>query len=300
MSLSPHELKDLELQANEIRQDIIKMLVEAGSGHSGGPLGMADIFAALYFKILNINPEKPDWEERDRFVLSCGHICPVMYSAMARRGFFPVEELKTLRKLGTRLQGHPHREALPGLETTSGPLGSGLSQASGMALVGVMDERSSPGGKKPWRVYCVTSDGEHQEGNTWEAIMFAANYKLGNLTVILDRNNMQIDGHTEDIMQIDPIADKYRSFNWNVIEVNGHNFQEIIDACEFAKTVYDKPTIIIAHTIPGKGVSYMENRYEWHGSPPDGMDIEGAPKKGEQAKEALKQLEEIEKNLKHE
>lgn len=291
MPLSPSDLRHLELSANTIREDIIKMLVEAGSGHSGGPLGMADVFSALFFKVLNINPEKPDWDERDRFVLSCGHICPVMYATMARRGFFPVEELKTLRKFETRLQGHPHREALPGLETTSGPLGSGLSQAAGMALAGIMD-------KKSWRVYCVTSDGEHQEGNTWEAIMFAANYKLGNLTVIMDRNNMQIDGHTEDIMQIDPIADKYRAFNWNVIEVNGHNFQEIIDACEFAKTVYDKPSIIIAHTIPGKGVSYMENRFEWHGAPPDSMDISGAPAKGEQAKEALKQLEEIEKKIK--
>lgn len=290
MQLSPHEFKDLELQANEIRQDIIHMLVEAGSGHSGGPLGMADIFTALFFKVLNINPEKPEWEDRDRFVLSCGHICPVMYASMARRGFFPVEELKTLRKLGTRLQGHPHREALPGLETTSGPLGSGLSQAAGMALAGVMD-------KKPWRVYCVTSDGEHQEGNTWEAIMFAANYKLGNLTVIMDRNNMQIDGHTEDIMQLDPIADKYRAFNWNVIEVNGHDLNEIIQACEDAKTVFEKPTMIIAHTIPGKGVSYMENRYEWHGSPPDGMDISGAPAKGEQAKEALSQLQKIKESL---
>lgn len=291
MPLSPQDIKHLELTANTVRQDIIKMLVEAGSGHSGGPLGMADVFTALFFKVLNINPEKPDWPERDRFVLSCGHICPVMYATMARRGFFPVEELKTLRKLGTRLQGHPHRESLPGLETTSGPLGSGLSQASGVAMVGKMDQ-------KPWRVYCVTSDGEHQEGNTWEAIMFAANYKLGNLTVIMDRNNMQIDGHTEDIMQLDPVADKYRAFNWNVIEINGHNFDDIIDACEFSKTVYDKPTIIIAHTIPGKGVSYMENRYEWHGSPPDSMDISGAPPKGEQAKEALRQLGEIEKGLK--
>jgi transketolase len=293
MQLSPQDVKDLELKANEVRVDIIKMLVEAGSGHSGGPLGLADIFTALFFKELNINPEKPDWEDRDRFVLSCGHTCPVMYATMAHRGFFPVSELKTLRKLGSRLQGHPHREALPGLETTSGPLGSGLSQAAGMALAGIMD-------KKSWRVYCITSDGEHQEGNTWEAIMFAANYKLGNLTAIMDRNNMQIDGHTEDIMQLNPVAEKYRAFNWNVIEVNGHNFQEIMDACEFAKTVYDKPTMIIAHTIPGKGVSYMENRYEWHGAPPDGMDIEGAPAKGEQAKEALKQLEGLERSLKNE
>jgi transketolase len=267
------------------------MLVEAKSGHSGGPLGLADIFTALYFNVLNINPEKPDWEDRDRLVLSCGHTCPVLYAAMARRGFFPVDELKTLRKMGSRLQGHPHRQALPGLETTSGPLGSGLSQATGMAIVAKMD-------KKSWRVYCVTSDGEHQEGNTWEAVMLAAAQKLGNLTVIMDRNNMQIDGHTEDIMPLDPVAEKYKAFNWNVIEVNGHNIQEIIDACESAKTSYDKPTMIIANTIPGKGVSYMENRYEWHGAPPDGMDIEGAPTKGEQAKEALKQLEEIEKGIK--
>lgn len=291
MQLSPHESKDLALKANEIRQDIIKMLVEAKSGHSGGPLGLADIFTALYFNVLNIDPEKPDWDERDRFVLSCGHTCPVLYATMARRGFFPVDELKTLRKLGSRLQGHPHREVLPGLETTSGPLGSGLSQAAGMAVVGLMD-------KHPWRVYCVTSDGEHQEGNTWEAVMFAAAQKLGNLTAIMDRNNMQIDGHTEDIMPLDPVAEKYRAFNWNVIEVNGHDIQEIIDACEASKSVYDKPTMIIANTIPGKGVSYMENRYEWHGAPPDGMDIEGAPTKGEQTKEALKQLEELEKKLK--
>lgn len=290
MPLSPQDIKHLELTANTIRQDIIKMLVDAGSGHSGGPLGMADVFTALFFKVLNISPEKPHWPERDRFVLSCGHICPVMYATMARRGFFPVEELKTLRKLESRLQGHPHRESLPGLETTSGPLGSGLSQAAGMALVGIKD-------KKPWRVYCITSDGEHQEGNTWEAIMFAANYKLGNLTVIMDRNNMQIDGHTEDVMPLDPVADKYRAFNWNVIEVNGHNFDDIVDASEFAKAVYDKPTVIIAHTIPGKGVSYMENRYEWHGTPPDSMDISGAPKKGEQAKEALRQLKELEERI---
>lgn len=290
MTLTSTDLKRLELTANTIRQDIIKMLVEAKSGHSGGPLGLADIFTALYFHVLKVDPKKPDWEERDRLVLSCGHTCPVLYATMARRGFFPVEELKTLRKLGSRLQGHPHRQVLPGLETTSGPLGSGLSQAAGMALVGLMD-------KHPWRVYCVTSDGEHQEGNTWEAVMFAAAKKLGNLTAIMDRNNMQIDGHTEDVLPLDPVAEKYRAFNWNVIEVNGHDLQEIISACEMAKTIYDKPTMIIANTIPGKGVSYMENRYEWHGAPPDGMDIEGAPTKGEQAEEALKQLEEIKKSL---
>lgn len=291
MQLSPHDSKNLELQANEIRQDIIKMLVEAKSGHSGGPLGLADIFTALYFNVMKVDPKNPNWDERDRFVLSCGHTCPVLYATMARRGFFPVDELKTLRKLGSRLQGHPHREALPGLETTSGPLGSGLSQAAGMAIVAKMD-------KKPWRVYCVTSDGEHQEGNTWEAVMLAAGQKLGNLTAIMDRNNMQIDGHTEDVLPLDPVADKYRAFNWNVIEVNGHDIQAIIDACESAKIVSDKPTMIIANTIPGKGVSYMENRYEWHGAPPDGMDIEGAPAKGEQAKEALKQLEGLEEKIK--
>lgn len=281
--LSAQEIQKLELQANQIREDIIKMLVEAGSGHSAGPLGMADVFTALFFRVLNIDPKNPKLPGRDRFVLSNGHICPVMYATMAHRGFFPVEELKTLRKLGTRLQGHPHREALPGLETTSGPLGSGLSQACGMAMVGQMD-------KKDWRVYCVTSDGEHDEGNTWEAVMFAAKYKLDNLTVIMDRNFIQIDGNTEDIMPLENLKAKYEAFGWHVIEINGHNMQEIIDACETSKTIHDQPTLILAHTIPGKGVDYMENDYKWHGSPPGVSDMPGEPPKAEQVKLALKQL----------
>ena len=267
------DIHKLEEKANKIRQDIIKMLVEAGSGHSGGPLGMADIFTALYFHILNIDPTKPEWEGRDRLVLSNGHICPVLYATMAHRGFFPISELKTLRKLGTRLQGHPNRTALPGLETTSGPLGSGLSQACGMALAGKIN------GAK-WRVYCLTSDGEHDEGNTWEAVMFAGKYKINNLVALMDRNNIQIDGFTENIMPLEPLRDKYESFGWHVIEIDGHNIEQIIDAFDEAKTIFEKPTMILAHTIPGKGVSFMENKYEWHGKPPN----------REEAEKALKEL----------
>src|SRR3989338_6238215 len=229
MELHEKKLQFLEEMANIIRQDIIEALVEAKSGHSAGPLGMADIFTALYFHLLNHDPKNPGWPERDRVVVSNGHICPVLYVTLAHAGYFPVEELLTLRKINSRLQGHPHRNSLPGLGTTSGPLGSGISQSIGMALAAPPDNKKN-------RIYCLTSDGEHQEGNTCEAIMFSANYKLGNLTVIMDRNNMQIDGHTEDIMKLDPVADKYRAFNWNVIEVNGHNFDDIIDACEFSKT----------------------------------------------------------------
>ena len=208
--LATHELKKLEEKANLFRQDIIKMLLEAGSGHSAGPLGMADIFTAMYFHILKHDPKNPGWEERDRLVLSNGHICPVLYTTMAHAGYFPISELKTLRKLGSRLQGHPHRTALPGLETTSGPLGSGLSQACGMALVGKLDKAS-------WRVYALLSDGEQDEGNTWEAVMLAAKYKLDNLTAVMDRNNIQIDGFTENIMPLDSLKAKYEAFNWYVL-----------------------------------------------------------------------------------
>jgi transketolase len=283
MSLTDNDIQLLELKANSIRQNIIKMLVEAGSGHSAGPLGMADVFTALFLHLLHIDPKKPDMPDRDRVVLSNGHICPVLYATMAEAGFFEVKELQTLRKFGTRLQGHPHREALPGLETTSGPLGSGLSQASGMALAAKMD-------KSTWRVYCLTSDGEHDEGNTWEAVMFAAKYKLDNLTAIMDRNNIQIDGLTEDVMPLENLRAKYEAFGWNVIEIDGHNMRQIVDAVEQSKTIHGKPTMILAHTIPGKGVDFMENNYLWHGAPPDSSDVVGAPKKGEQAKEALKEL----------
>ncbi len=261
-ALHETKLKQLELKANQIRQDIIAMLVEAGSGHSAGPLGMADIFTALYFYILKHDPKHPEWPGRDRLILSNGHICPVRYVAMAHAGYFPIEELKTLRRLGSRLQGHPHRLSLPGLETTSGPLGSGLSQAAGMALALKMDNASN-------RIYCAMSDGEHDAGQTWEAAMFAAKYKLNNLTGIIDRNNIQIDGYTEDIMPLDDLKAKYESFNWHVLEIDGHNIREFVEACAQAEAIFEKPTVIIARTIPGKGVDFMERKFEWHGKPPN-------------------------------
>lgn len=267
-------MKSLEGIANTVRQDIIKMLLEAGSGHSAGPLGMTDVFVALYFSVLNHNPKKPDWKERDRLILSNGHIVPVRYAVMARAGYFPVKELMTLRKFGSRLQGHPERTKLPGLETTSGPLGSGLSQASGMAYVGKHIDMTK------WQVYCLMSDGEQEAGNTWEAAMFAGKNKLSNITAIIDRNNIQIDGYTEDIMPLEPLKEKYEAFNWHVLEVDGHNIEEIIDACNRAKAIQEKPVLIIANTIPGKGVDFMENKFEWHGKPP----------KEDEAKKALHEL----------
>lgn len=254
-------LKQLAQKARQIRIDIIKMLARAGSGHTAGPLGMVDIFTTLYFNVLKHNPKKPLWDQRDRLLLSNGHICPVLYATMGHAGYFPVSELKTLRQLGTRLQGHPHRQTLPGIENTSGPLGQGLSQACGFALAAKLN-------KQKHRVYCLTSDGEHNEGQTWEAIMFAGKNKLNNLTEIIDRNNIQIDGHTEDVMPLEPLRAKYEAFNWHVIEIDGHNFEEIIDACDQAKAIYEKPTLILAHTIPGKGVDFMENDPKWHGVPP--------------------------------
>lgn len=255
-------IEELEQKANQIRRDIIKMLETAGSGHSAGPLGMADVFTALYFAIMNNDPKKPDWEARDRLFLSCGHIVPVRYVAMAHAGYFPKSKLKTLRKLESELQGHPERTRLPGLESTSGPLGEGLAQASGYAYAARMDGAR-------FRVFCVTSDGEHDTGNHWEAVLFAGKYKLSNLTVFVDRNNIQIDGHTEDIMPLEPLEDKYKAFNWHTLHIDGHNMEEIIDAVNHARAVYEEPTVIIAHTIPGKGVTFMENLPEWHGKPPD-------------------------------
>lgn len=259
--LTASQVKQLEEKANLIRQDIIKMLLEAKSGHTAGSLGMADVFTALYFHILKHQPKNPSWEKRDRLILSNGHICPVRYATMARAGYFPVSELNTLRKLGSRLQGHPHRTSLPGVETTSGPLGSGLSQAAGVALVGKID-------KKDWKVICLMSDGEHDEGNTWEGVMLAGKYRLDNLIGLIDRNHIQIDGFTEDVMPLNDLKAKYIAFNWEVLEINGHNMQEIISAFEKAKKNSGKPTIIIAHIIPGKGVSFMENKYQWHGKAP--------------------------------
>jgi len=268
-----YTLKQLEKRANAIRQDIIKMLLKAGSGHSAGPLGMTDIFTALYFNVLNHDPKRPNWDDRDRLILSNGHIVPVRYVTMAHAGYFPKKELATLRQFGTRLQGHPEREKLPGIETTSGPLGSGLGQAAGIAYAARMD------GKKFW-TYCAMSDGEHDAGNTWESVLFAGKNKLQNLIGIIDRNNIQIDGYTETIMPLEPLKDKYEAFNWHVIEIDGHNIEQFIDACNEAKAIYEKPVMIIAHTIPGKGVSFMEYKYEWHGKPP----------KADEAKKALHEL----------
>ena len=255
--LHEEKIKFLEEMAATIRQDIIDMVVHAGSGHVGGPLGMADVFTALYFHILNHDPKNPDWPDRDRLMLSNGHICPVRYAAMARAGYFPIDELKTLRKLGTRLQGHPHRTALPGVETTSGPLGSGLSQAVGVALAAKMD------GKK-MNIYCMMSDAEQESGQIWEAALLAGKHRLDNLTAVIDRNNIQIDGMTEDIMPLEPLRAKYEVFNWHVLDINGHNFEEIVNAFETAKAIYEKPVLIISHNIPGKGVDFMEFSFPWH------------------------------------
>lgn len=267
MALTEKEITHIEGKARDIRTTIIEMLVAAGSGHTAGPLDMADIFASLYFHIMKHNPKKPEWEERDRLILSNGHICPVRYATMAHAGYFPVEECLTLRKLGSRLQGHPERTKLPGMETTSGPLGSGLSQAAGMAYAFRLDKKSN-------RVYCLMGDGEQDEGNIWEAAMFAGKNKLHNLTAVIDRNNIQIDGMTESVMPLEPLPDKYRAFNWHVIEVDGHNVRAFIDAVEEAKAIHEKPTVIIAHTIAGKGIPEIEFDYHYHGYAPGGKDEE--------------------------
>ncbi|MBI2410202.1 transketolase [Candidatus Kaiserbacteria bacterium] len=289
MALTDEEIRLLEGKARAIRETVIRMLVAAGSGHTAGPLDMADIFAAFYFHILKHDPARPDWEERDRLVLSNGHICPVLYATLAHAGYFPVEECLTLRKFGSRLQGHPERTRLTGLETTSGPLGEGLSQAAGMAWA--LKNFSAKGGSASGgqfsisnfkngselepsayslapRIYCVMSDGEQDEGNTWEAAMFAGKHRLAGLTAIMDRNNIQIDGNTEEVMPLEPLAEKYRAFNWRVLEVDGHDLDAFVGAVEEAKAVSDAPTLIIAHTTAGKGVPEIEGDYRWHGKPP--------------------------------
>lgn len=267
-------MKDLDQIANIIRTDVIEMLVAAGSGHSAGPLGMADVFTALYFSgALNHNPKDPWNPNRDRVILSNGHICPVWYATLAHAGFFPREELYGLRKLDSRLQGHPHYKHLPGVENTSGPLGQGLSQAIGHALAAKMNQ-------KDYWTYCLMSDAELQEGQNWEAIMFAGSKNIRNLTAIVDRNNIQIDGFTEEVMALEPLLDKFRAFNWTAVEVDGHNILEITNAIKRAKTIFENPVVIIAHTIPGKGVDFMERDFNWHGKPPTWSD----------AVEALKEL----------
>jgi transketolase len=261
--MQTYSIDELELKANDIRTDIIRMLEHAGSGHSAGPLGLADIFTALYFDIMKYDAKKPDWDERDIFLLSNGHCVPVQYATMAHAGFFDRKELMTLRKLGSRLQGHPEREKLPGLETTSGPLGSGLSQAAGIALAMRMDEQHHR-----W-VYVVMGDGELDEGNIWEAAMLAGKYKLNNIIGIVDRNNIQIDGPTESVMPLEDLKGKWEAFGWHVIEIDGNNIEAVIDACAMGRAIVEKPVVIIAHTIPGKGVGFMEYDFHWHGAPPN-------------------------------
>lgn len=272
--MQKYSVEELELKANVIREDLIKMLEHAGSGHSAGPLGLADIFTALYFDILKYDPKKPDWDQRDILLLSNGHCVPVQYAAMAEAGYFDKKELSTLRQFGSRLQGHPERTKLPGLETTSGPLGCGLSQGAGMALAMRMNKDLHR-----W-IYVVMGDGELDEGNIWEAAMLAGKYKLHNLIGIIDRNNIQIDGPTESVMPLEDLKGKWEAFGWHVIDVDGNNIEAFIDACAMARAIVEKPTMIIAHTIPGKGVDFMEYDFHWHGAPPD----------HEQAKKALHEL----------
>lgn len=264
MSLTEEKVKLLEKKAAEIRQSIIEMLIEAKSGHLAGSLGMADIFTYLYFHALKHDPKNPTWPYRDRLILSNGHICPALYATLAQAGYFPVSELKTLRKFDSRLQGHPDRRWLPVLETSSGPLGCGLSQATGMALADRMDNGKSSGKQ----FYCLMSDGELDEGNSWEGVMLAGKEKLQNLTVIVDRNNIQISGFTEDVMPLNPLVDKWHSFNWQVQEIDGHDFHGIDCAVLEARSVFDKPSVIIAYTIPSKGIPEFERKYEWHGRVP--------------------------------
>lgn len=277
-------IKELELKADQIREDIIKMLEHAGSGHSAGSLGQADIFTALYFDVMRHDPKKPYWVERDILVQSNGHTVPVRYAAMAAAGYFDRKELMTLRKLGSRLQGHPERTKLPGLESTSGPLGCGLSQACGIALAMRMNKQLHR-----W-VYVTVGDGELDEGNNWEAIMLASKYHLNNIVAIVDRNNIQIDGPTEVVMPLEDLKAKWEAFGWHVIEIDGNNIEAVIDACEMAHAIVEKPVCIIAHTIPGKGVDFMEYDFHWHGAPPN----------HEQAKIALKELRTLAGKIKSE
>lgn len=276
-------LRDLQGMVEIIREDLLLSLAEAKSGHSAGSLGMVEIFTTLYFNVLQHNPKKPDWQGRDHLVLSNGHICPVLYAAMANAGYFPKKELLTLRKLGSRLQGHPHRTALPGLETTSGPLGSGLSQAAGMAYGFKLDRKEN-------KVFCLCSDGEQNEGNHWEAVMFAAKYKLNNLIAITDRNYIQISGNTEEVMPLEPLAKKYKAFNWNVKTIDGNNLKQVLKVLQKARFNKHKPLMIIAKTIPGKGIKFIENDYRWHGSPPGGLKTEKSPEKERQVEVILEEL----------
>lgn len=260
-------IEELASKAQDIRMDIINSIHAAGSGHTGGSLGLADVFTALYFNILNHKPENPNWEERDRLILSIGHVAPAHYATLAHAGYFPIEELTTLRKLGSRLQGHPGRDhGLPGLELSAGSLGQGLSVAVGMALAAKHDA-------KKYQVFSIHGDGELQEGSIWEAAMSAAHYKLDNLIALVDRNHVQIDGDTEDVMKLEPLAEKWKSFGWCTIECDGNNMQSICDSYDLAKKNKGKPTVIIAQTKMGAGIPEIEGDFRWHGKAPSMEDL---------------------------
>jgi len=267
--MKKYSIQELKNLSSLIRQDVINMLFKAGSGHPAGALGMADVFTVLYFNTLKHDPKKPNWNNRDRLILSNGHICPVLYSSLARSEYFPLIKLKSLRKLNSELQGHPHNNINLGIENSSGPLGQGISQAIGMAIASKIDRRKNT-------IFCITSDGEHNEGQVWEAVMSASKYKLDNLINIVDYNNIQIDGKTKDIMPLKSLAEKYRSFNWHVLEVDGHDIRQIIKTLDKTKNIKNKPIVIIANTIPGKGVDFMENNYKWHGKTPNKEEKEDA------------------------
>lgn len=284
MATKKLSITELENKAISLRKEIITMLENAGSGHSAGPLGLADIFTALYFDILRHNPKNPDWNERDYLILSNGHCAPVLYAAMAESGYFNKKELRTLRKLGSRLQGHPERTKLPGVEVTSGPLGCGLSQAIGIGLALRLNKQHHR-----W-VYVLLGDGELNEGNIWEAAMMAPRHKIHNIIGIIDRNNIQIDGPTESVMPLEDLRAKWEAFGWHVIEIDGNNIEAVIDACAMARAVVEKPVMIIAHTIPGKGVDFMEYDFRWHGMPPN----------HEQAKLALHELRTLQGRIRSE
>lgn len=267
-------LQELAAKTKTVRKHIIRMLGEAGSGHPGGSLSAAEIVTALYFHVLRHDPQRPDWPDRDRFILSKGHGVPVQYACLAEAGYFPVEELKTLRKINSRLQGHPVKGTVPGIEASTGSLGQGLSIALGHALAGKLDG-------KDYRVYVMIGDGESDEGQIWEAALFGAHHRLDNLVAILDYNKIQLDGRVEEILELAPLADKWRAFGWHVIEIDGHDLAAILEAFAEAERTKGKPSILIAHTIKGKGVSFMEDDVEWHGIAPN----------AEQVKRALAELE---------
>lgn len=269
--LSHPDVDALKAKCREVREDILRMITEAGSGHPGGSLSAVELLVGLYLVKLHHRPADPEWPERDRFILSKGHIAPALYAVMAHAGYFPREELLTLRKLGSRLQGHPASLKLPGLEVSSGSLGQGLSVGVGLALGARLDGAA-------WRTYVLLGDGETQEGQVWEAAMSAGHYRLDNLCAIVDRNYLQIDGNTEDVMTLDPYADKWKAFNWNVLEIDGHDLREVIEAYDQAERMKGKPTVIIARTVKGKGVPFMEDQAGWHGKAPKPAELDEALK----------------------